>query len=123
MSSSGRWRPKTTSQPLGYEIRSRASSSNRGDDGHVATGWRGTRLGTVRFSRAVAPMMCQRCHNEATVHLTEPGKGQRREFHLCPACARKAGLALPEKAPALSLDDVVESLVFANVVELVGELG
>ena len=67
-------------------------------------------------------MMCQRCQNEATVHLTEPGKGQRREFHLCPACARKAGLSLPESPPILPLDAVVQSLIIANVGELVGEL-
>ena len=66
--------------------------------------------------------MCQRCQNEATVHLTEPGKGQRREFHLCPACARKAGLALPDVPPNLPLDAVVQSLIVANVGELVGEL-
>jgi protein arginine kinase activator len=70
----------------------------------------------------VVPMMCQRCKNEATVHLTEPGKGQRREFHLCPACARKAGLSLPETPPSLPLDAVVQSLIIANVGELVGEL-
>jgi protein arginine kinase activator len=70
----------------------------------------------------VVPMMCQRCQNEATVHLTEPGKGQRREFHLCPGCARKAGLSLPESPPALPLDAVVQSLIIANVGELVGEL-
>ena len=42
----------------------------------------------------VVPMMCQRCKNEATVHLTEPGKGKRRELHLCAACAPQGGLAL-----------------------------
>jgi protein arginine kinase activator len=70
----------------------------------------------------VLPMMCQRCQNEATVHLTEPDKGQRREFHLCPGCARKAGLSLPETPPVLPLDAVVQSLIIANVGELVGEL-
>jgi protein arginine kinase activator len=67
-------------------------------------------------------MMCQRCHNEATVHLTEPKSGQHLELHLCRACARKAGLALPESPPNLGLDAVVESLIVANVGELVGEL-
>ncbi len=41
-------------------------------------------------------MMCQRCQNEASVHLTEPTKGKRRELHLCQSCARKAGLTVPE---------------------------
>jgi protein arginine kinase activator len=54
--------------------------------------------------------------------LTEPGKGKKREFHLCPACARKAGLSLPEEPPILPLEQVVESLIVANVGELVGEL-
>jgi protein arginine kinase activator len=70
----------------------------------------------------VGPMTCQRCHNEATVHLTEPSDGQQRELHLCRACARKAGLALPESPPNLALDAVVQSLIVANVGELAGEL-
>jgi protein arginine kinase activator len=76
----------------------------------------------VAFRRVVGPMMCQRCHNEATVHVTEPAKGERRELHLCPSCARKAGLALPELPPDLALDAVVQSVIVANVGELVGEL-
>ena len=46
-------------------------------------------------------MTCQRCQNEASVHLTETVDGQRRELHLCAACAGKAGLALPESPPKL----------------------
>jgi protein arginine kinase activator len=67
-------------------------------------------------------MMCQRCHNEATIHLHEPSKGERRELHLCRTCAKKAGVALPETAPNLALDAVVQDLIVANVGELVGEL-
>jgi protein arginine kinase activator len=67
-------------------------------------------------------MNCQRCHNEATVHLTEPEGGQQRELHLCRTCARKAGLALPDSPPNLALDAVVQSLIAANVGELAGEL-
>jgi protein arginine kinase activator len=67
-------------------------------------------------------MRCQRCQKEASVHLTEPIDGHRRELHLCPSCARKAGLALPESPPNLALDAVVQSLIVANVGELVGEL-
>src|SRR5262245_13136069 len=67
-------------------------------------------------------MRCQRCQKEASIHLTEPIKGQRRELHLCRSCARKAGLALPESPPNLALDAVVQSLIVANVGELVGEL-
>jgi protein arginine kinase activator len=67
-------------------------------------------------------MMCQRCKNKATIHLTESAKGVRQELHLCRSCARKAGLALPESPPKLALDAVVQSLIVANVGELVGEL-
>jgi protein arginine kinase activator len=67
-------------------------------------------------------MRCQRCQNEAAVHLTERNKGQRNELHLCQSCARKAGLRLPESPPNLALDAVVQSLIVANVGELVGDL-
>ena len=67
-------------------------------------------------------MTCQRCQDEATVHLTEPVDGQRRELHLCLACAREAGVALPDAPPTLALDAVIQSLIVTNVGELVGEL-
>jgi len=68
------------------------------------------------------PMTCQRCQDEAAVHLTETVDGRRREVHLCLPCARKAGLALPESPPKLGLDQVVQGLIVAHVGELVGEL-
>ena len=74
------------------------------------------------FRRMVVPMTCQRCQNEATVHLTEPVKGQRREVHLCPAVPARRVCRLPESPPNLPLDAVVQSLIVANVGELVGEL-
>ncbi len=67
-------------------------------------------------------MTCQRCDDEAAVHLTETVDGRRRELHLCLPCAREAGLALPEAPPMLGLDKVVQSLIVAHVGELVGEL-
>jgi protein arginine kinase activator len=67
-------------------------------------------------------MTCQRCHNEASVHLTERVDGRRQEFHLCTSCAREAGLVLPDSPPSLALDSVVQDLVLAHVGELVGEL-
>jgi protein arginine kinase activator len=67
-------------------------------------------------------MTCQRCREEATVHLTETVDGERRELHLCLACARKAGVALPEQPPKLGLDAVVENLIVTHVGELVGAL-
>ena len=67
-------------------------------------------------------MTCQRCEEEAAVHLTETVDGRRLELHLCVPCARKAGLALPETPPKLALDAVVQGLIVANVGVLVGEL-
>jgi len=67
-------------------------------------------------------MTCQHCQEEATVHLTETVAGERRELHLCLACAREAGVALPEAPPVLALDAVVQTLIVTHVGELVGEL-
>lgn len=67
-------------------------------------------------------MTCQHCQDEATVHLTETIGGERRELHLCLACARAAGVALPETPPVLALDAVVQNLIVTHVGELVGEL-
>jgi protein arginine kinase activator len=67
-------------------------------------------------------MTCQRCPDEASVHLTETVDGHRLELHLCLPCARKAGMALPESPPALALDAVVQDLIVTHVGELVGEL-
>ncbi|MHC5543521.1 UvrB/UvrC motif-containing protein, partial [Singulisphaera rosea] len=67
-------------------------------------------------------MTCQHCQDEATVHLTETIGGERRELHLCVACAREAGVVLPESPPTLALDAVIQSLIVTNVGELVGEL-
>jgi protein arginine kinase activator len=67
-------------------------------------------------------MICQRCKNEASVHLTERVGGKRREIHLCAGCAKKSGLGLPESPPNLALDAVVQDLILTHVGELVGEL-
>ncbi len=67
-------------------------------------------------------MTCQRCSEEAAVHLTETVDGRHRELHLCGRCARTAGLDLPRKPPPLGLDAVVQGLIVAHVGELVGEL-
>jgi protein arginine kinase activator len=67
-------------------------------------------------------MTCQKCREEASVHLTEAIDGQVREVHLCGPCARKAGLALEGPSPDLGLETVVQTLILAHVGELVGEL-
>jgi len=67
-------------------------------------------------------MTCQRCPEDASVHLVETVEGRRRELHLCDACAREAGLAPPKVPDPEVLDDVVQGLIVAHVGELVGEL-
>ncbi len=67
-------------------------------------------------------MTCERCQEEATVHLNESVDGTMRETHLCVACARKAGIPTPRTRPNLSLDMVLDVLIAAHVGELVGEL-
>ncbi len=67
-------------------------------------------------------MNCQRCQNEATVHLTESVDGQLKELHFCNECARASGLPLPDETPNLPLDNVVQGLIVAHVGELVGDL-
>lgn len=67
-------------------------------------------------------MTCQKCREEATVHLTESVNGEVREVHLCGSCAREAGLSMPKAAPDLALEAVVQNLIVAHVGELVGEL-
>ena len=68
-------------------------------------------------------MMCQRCHNEATVHLTEPVKAvSSASFTSAGPVPARPVWSLPESPPNLALDAVVQSLIVANVGELVGEL-
>lgn len=67
-------------------------------------------------------MTCQRCADEATVHLTDTVDGERREVHLCARCAGRVGVAPPEAPPNLGLDAVVQALIVTHVGELVGEL-
>ena len=68
-------------------------------------------------------MTCQRCRDEASVHLVETVEGRRRELAPLrhPAPARPASPRPEPPAPEL-LDDVVQGLILAHVGELVGEL-
>ena len=43
-------------------------------------------------------MTCQRCRDEASVHLIETVEGRRREVHLCAGLRRKAGPGAPRTA-------------------------
>lgn len=66
-------------------------------------------------------MTCQRCGDEATVHLTEKVGDEVREIHLCGPCAKKAGLPWNQAPPTLDLDAVLHGLIVAHVGELVGD--
>jgi protein arginine kinase activator len=67
-------------------------------------------------------MTCQRCQDEASVHLSEIVDGRKRELHLCVPCARQAGLTAAEPPGLGMLELVVQKLIVAHVGELVGEL-
>ncbi|HEU5115546.1 MAG TPA: UvrB/UvrC motif-containing protein [Isosphaeraceae bacterium] len=67
-------------------------------------------------------MTCQKCTQEATVHLTEMVDGELHEVHLCGSCARDSGFSMPKAPPELALEMVVQNLIVAHVGELVGEL-
>lgn len=67
-------------------------------------------------------MTCQRCAEEATVHMMQKVDGRRRELHLCAECARAEGIEVPETPPGLDLDGVIKGLILAHVGELVGQL-
>jgi protein arginine kinase activator len=57
-------------------------------------------------------MQCEICKiKPATVHLTEIVDGQRRESHLCQACAQKEGITIKNQ---LSLNELLSSLIAAH---------
>lgn len=67
-------------------------------------------------------LKCRHCGAKATVHLSEPSEDEGvQEWHLCRACARRAGLLAAPEAD-LGLDAVIQKLVLDHVGELVGQL-
>ncbi len=58
-------------------------------------------------------MKCQSCPQPATVHLTDiDDSGQKREVHLCQACAEKKKLISKEE---LNLPKILQVLIGAHV--------
>jgi protein arginine kinase activator len=58
-------------------------------------------------------MLCENCNERpATFHVVELTDGEKREVHLCEQCAHDKKIALP---PSLSLNEILSSLVEANV--------
>lgn len=54
---------------------------------------------------------CDRCEREATVHETLIVNGKQVEKHLCEACAREEGIAIP--APP-SINDVIKQFIVSQ---------
>ncbi len=54
-------------------------------------------------------MQCQQCKKQAAIiHLTEIAGGQRKETHLCQACAQKQGLTVQAQIP---LNELLSTLL------------
>jgi len=57
-------------------------------------------------------MLCDNCHQrEATVHQTVITNGQKRESHLCEACAREKGTLKDLPFPNLSIQQLLGSFL------------
>src|SRR5207245_5344097 len=55
---------------------------------------------------------CQFCSNPATVHLTDIVEGQKKELHLCHACAESKQLI---KQQELNLPAILQTLIGQHV--------
>jgi len=64
-------------------------------------------------------MKCQYCSNPATVHLTDVVKKQKKELHLCQACAEQQQLLQQNE---LNLNVIVQTLLGQHVGPLPDEL-
>src|SRR5438477_5025322 len=64
-------------------------------------------------------MKCQYCSNPATVHLTDMVKKQKKEIHLCQACAEQQQLLQHNE---LNLTTIVQTLLGQHVGPLPDEL-
>lgn len=64
-------------------------------------------------------MKCQYCSNPATVHLTDIVNKQKKEVHLCQACAEQQQLI---KHQELNLPAILQSLIGQHVGQWTDEL-
>ena len=64
-------------------------------------------------------MKCQSCASPATVHLTDIVNGQKKELHLCDACAEQQQFI---KKQELNLPKILETLISQHVGQLTDEL-
>ena len=64
-------------------------------------------------------MKCQSCDEFATVHLTDIVGGNKREIHLCQACAEKRDIV---KHQELNLSVILQTVIGQHVGPLTDEL-
>src|SRR5437870_3395401 len=64
-------------------------------------------------------MKCQSCASPATVHLTDIVNGQKKELHLCDACAEQQQFI---KKQELNLPAILQTLIGQHVGQLTDEL-
>ncbi len=64
-------------------------------------------------------MKCQSCSSQATVHLTDIVKGQKKELHLCQSCAEQQQLI---KKQELNLPAILQTLIGHHIGQLTDEL-
>ncbi|HLN32584.1 MAG TPA: UvrB/UvrC motif-containing protein [Gemmataceae bacterium] len=64
-------------------------------------------------------MKCQSCSSPATVHLTDIVSGQKKEMHLCQACAEHQHLI---KQQQLNLPAILQTLIGHHIGQFTDEL-
>ena len=64
-------------------------------------------------------MKCQSCSNPATVHVTDIVQGEKKELHLCQACAEQQQFIKHED---LNLPAILQALIGQHVGPLTDEL-
>ena len=64
-------------------------------------------------------MKCQACSKPATVHLTDIVNGQKREVHLCQACAEKREIL---KHQELNLSAILQTVIGQHIGPMTDEL-
>jgi len=65
---------------------------------------------------------CQFCSQPATVHLTRITDKQKKEVHLCEACAKQQNLLPAEPKPELNLPAILHLLIGQHVSPVTEEL-
>src|SRR5207247_9416636 len=64
-------------------------------------------------------MKCQACSKPATVHLTDIVAGQKKELHLCEACAEQQQLL---KQQELNLPAILQTIIGEHLGQMTDEL-